>query len=153
LSTCSRLPVSQPDRETLDKLGPWSSAATTGYEAQYLAGFDAPRYDVEVEQGFGAAQQDMASVIEGDCRSDIGGDEQQVSSMQTYDAEVLFGLLLLPLWVATYVLGGAVFDVYLNANTGKVIRERPYSWVKITAAVIAALLVIGTVVLVYPSNR
>ncbi len=145
--------VNQPDRETLDKLGPWSSATATGYEAQYLAGFDTPRYDVEAEQGFGAARQYMASVIEGDCRSDIGGDEQQVSSMQTYDTDVLFRLLLLPLWVATYVLGGAVFDVYVNANTGKVIGERPYSWVKITAAVIAALLVTATLVFVYQSNR
>jgi len=32
--------------------------------------------------------------------------------------------------------------VYVNANTGEVIGERPYACVKITAAVVAALVVI-----------
>ena len=79
------------------------------------------------------------TVIERDCRDDIGGDEQRVSTMETQDQDVLFRLLLMPLWVATYVAAGTVFHVYVNANTGKVIGERPYSAVKIALAVAAVL--------------
>ena len=145
--------VTTPDADQLEKLGPWSSENATGYQSEYLAGFDAPRYSVEASSGFAAAKQEMAQVIEQDCRSDIGGDEQQVSSMTTDDQDVLFRLLLLPLWLATYLFGGTLYHVYVNANTGKVIGERPYSWVKITAAVLAVLTLVVAGFVLYQGQR
>ena len=141
--------VSEPDAELLEKLGPWSTAAATGYQSEYLAGFDSPRYHIDADAGFESARQEMASVIQGDCRDDIGGDEQRVEQMSTQDQDVLFRLVLLPLWIATYLSGGKAFDVYVNANTGEVIGERPYSAVKITAAVLAALAAVTAAYLVY----
>jgi predicted RNA-binding Zn-ribbon protein involved in translation (DUF1610 family) len=141
--------VTVPDRETLDDLGPWSTAGATGYESEYLAGYDVPRYSVMADAGFTDAKQEMAQVIEDDCRADIGGDEQRVEAMTTYDADLLFRLLLLPLWFATYVFAGATYHVYVNANTGKVIGERPYSKVKIALATLAALIVAAVGVYLY----
>lgn len=145
--------VTVPDAHTLEKLGPWSAAEATGYESGYLAGFETPRYDVDAAHGFVQAQQEMAQIIESDCRADIGGDEQRVTSLQTADQDVLFRLLLLPLWLATYLFSGRTFHVYVNANTGKVIGERPYSWIKITAAALAALILIGAAVAIYLASR
>jgi uncharacterized protein YbaR (Trm112 family) len=141
--------VSTPDADLLEKLGPWSTDAATDYRSEYLAGFDSPRYDVDADAGFASAKQDMASVIEGDCRADIGGDEQRVQQMSTQDLDVLFRLLLLPLWIATYLSGGKTFHVYVNANTGEVVGERPYSAVKIVAAVVTVLLALTAAYLVY----
>jgi DNA-directed RNA polymerase subunit RPC12/RpoP len=141
--------VSTPDADLLEKLGPWSTAAATGYRSEYLAGFDSPRYDIDADAGFASARQDMAAVIEDDCRSDIGGDEQRVDELSTQDQDVLFRLLLLPLWIATYIAGGKTFDVYVNANTGEVIGERPYSAYKIIAAVAGALAAIAAAYLIY----
>jgi len=141
--------VSTPDADLLEKLGPWSTAAATGYQSEYLAGFDSPRYDIDADAGFASAKQDMASVIQDDCRADIGGDEQRVDEMDTADQDVLFRLLLLPLWIATYIAGGKTFDVYVNANTGEVIGERPYSAVKIIAAVMAAIAAIAAIAAAY----
>jgi DNA-directed RNA polymerase subunit RPC12/RpoP len=145
--------VSTPDADLLEKLGPWSTAAATGYRPEYLAGFDSPRYDVDADAGFASAKQDMASIIEDDCRADIGGDEQRVSQMSINDQDVLFRLLLLPLWIATYVAGGKTFDVFVNANTGEVIGERPYSAFKIVAAVVAVLAAITAGYLIYNATR
>jgi hypothetical protein len=145
--------VTHPDAETLEKLGPWSVAEATGYQSEYLAGFDAPRYDVDAAGGWVTAKQEMAAVIEGDCRHDIGGDEQRVSTVQTYDQDVMFRLLLLPLWIATYLFAGKTYQVYVNANTGKVIGDRPYSWIKITAAVLAVLAAIGLAFFLYKTNQ
>ena len=144
--------VSTPDADLLEKLGPWSTAEATGYQSEYLAGFDSPRYDIDADAGFAAARQVMASVIQDDCRADIGGDEQRVDQMSTTDQDVLFRLLLLPLWIATYIAGGKTFDVFVNANTGEVIGERPYSAVKIIAAVVAALAAVTVAVLLYNAN-
>ena len=144
--------VSIPDADLLEKLGPWSTAAATGYQSEYLAGFDSPRYDIDAGAGFAAAKKDMTSVIQGDCCADIGGDEQRVEEMDTDDQDVLFRLLLLPLWIATYIAGGKTFDVFVNANTGEVIGERPYSTVKILAAVVAALAAITAAYVLYNAN-
>jgi len=141
--------VSAPDADLLEKLGPWSTAAATGYQAEYLAGFDSPRYDIDADAGFASAKQDMAAVIQDDCRADIGGDEQRVDQLSTTDQDVLFRLLLLPLWIATYITGGKTFHVYVNANTGEVIGERPFSAVKIIAAVLSALAAITAAYLLY----
>lgn len=139
--------VTAPDADTLEKLGPWSTDAATSYEPRFLAGFETPRYDVTADAGFADAKRQMAEQIEKDCRDDIGGDEQRVSTMTTYDADVLFRLLLMPLWIASYVFAGKTYDVYVNANTGEVIGERPYSWVKITllVALVVAAVVVGVV--------
>ncbi len=140
--------VRAPAGELLGSLGPWSTSTATAYQPELLAGFDAPRYDVDAAQGFVIARREMARVIERDCRQDIGGDEQRLSAMETRDQDVLFRLILMPLWVATYVAAGTVFHVHVNANTGKVIGERPYSPVKIALAVAAVLTVALTAYLV-----
>ena len=145
--------ITRPDPETLEKLGPWSTAGATGYESEFLAGFDVPRYTVMADAGFGYAKREMQQVIEGDCRADIGGDEQRVHSMTTYDSDLLFRLLLLPLWFATYVFAGQTYAVYVNANTGKVIGDRPWSRVKIAFATAAALFVACVLVYLYQRSH
>jgi LSD1 subclass zinc finger protein len=146
--------VQWPDPEVLRKLGPWSTADATGYEPQFLSGFDTPRYTVPAEAGFAVARREMAQQIEQDCRHDIGGDEQQVLSMQTTDSDVLFRLLLMPVWLATYRYSGKDYHVHVNANTGEVIGERPYSAAKIAFLVLViAAVVAGIVVLVQTSQH
>ena len=88
----------------------------------------------------------MAPVIEGDCRSDIGGDEQRVSAVDTTYSDVSYKLILLPVWIAAYLHAGRSYQVLVNARTGEVIGERPYSAAKIAAAVFAALVLVAMVV-------
>jgi DNA-directed RNA polymerase subunit RPC12/RpoP len=130
----------------LDKLTPWPLEEARPYQAEYLAGFQTVRYDVEPEQGLETAKQRMAEVIEGDCRADIGGDEQRVTSVDTRYDDVTYKLVLLPVWFLTYLHAGRSWQVMVNARTGEVIGERPYSAAKITAAVVLALAVIAAVV-------
>ena len=52
--------------------------------------------------------------------------------------------LQLPLWFASYVTGGVSYGIVINANTGEVVGDRPYSKVKI-ALVVLAVLVLATV--------
>ena len=81
-------------------------------------------------------------------RDDIGGDEQHVSSVQTGYRAVTYKLVLLPVWLAAYVYAGRTFEVAINARTGEVLGERPWSVAKIVAAVLAVLLVVLAVALV-----
>ena len=132
----------------LDKLNPWPLDQAVPYQQEYLAGFRTLRYDVEPEAGLETAKQVMDAVIEEDCREDIGGDEQRVHEVATSYYATTFKLLLLPVWFLTYLHAGKPLQVMVNARTGEVIGERPYSAAKICAAVAAVLAVIGVVVAV-----
>ena len=145
--------ASVPAADDLRELGPWSVDQATTFDPGYLAGVDVPRYDLDPAVGWDDAARQMAEVIEQDCRADIGGDEQRLDAMQTDDRDVLFRLLLLPLWFASYVTGGVDYRVFINANTGEVVGDRPYSRVKIALAVLAVLVLASVAFLLYAGQR
>ena len=124
---------------TLHKLEPWTLEKAAPFRQDYLSGFQALRYDVQPENGLESAKDRMRPIIESDCRADIGGDVQRLTSVSTAYSDVTFKLMLLPLWVAAYLYAGKPYTVYVNAFTGHVVGERPYSIPKIVAAVVAAI--------------
>jgi hypothetical protein len=139
--------------ERITALSPWSLDGAKAYQPDYLAGYQTLRYDVQPDQGLEQAKQQMRSVIQDDCRSDIGGDEQQVHSMDTRYSDLMFKLMLLPVWVAAYLYGGKTYQVFVNAYTGQVVGERPYSVPKIVATVVAGLLVLLAAFLIWQHTR
>ncbi len=139
--------------ERLADLSPWLLENAVAYQPEYLSGYQTLRYDVEPDEGLEEAKQQMRSVIREDCRADIGGDEQQVHSMDTRYGDLMFKLMLLPVWLAAYLYAGKSWQVYVNAHTGQVVGERPYSVVKIAFAVLAALVVVGVVVALVVLNQ
>lgn len=130
----------------VEKLTPWPLKEAVAFTPDYLAGHRTLRYDVEPEQGLKVAQAQMGKQIQADVRKDIGGHEQQITSVSTRYRDLTTKLVLLPVWLAAYVYAGRTFEVAINARTGEVIGERPYSVAKIVAAVLAALLVVGAIV-------
>ena len=137
----------QLNQKKLDKMGPWRLTDARPFQQEYLTGYSALRYDVQPHEGSEEARQEMRGVIEGDCRSDIGGDEQRVSDMDVTYSQAMFKLILMPLWIATYLHSGKTWQVMVNANTGEVVGDRPYSVLKIVATVLAVAVVVALIVL------
>lgn len=127
-------------------LEPWPLGKCLPFNQQVLAGLSARTYDTPLEQCFAEAKQRIESLLEADVRGRIGGDEQRISSMDVRYSAITFKHLLLPVWLLAYRYHDKVYQVTINAATGEVQGERPYSWIKITLAVLAALLVIGVIV-------
>jgi DNA-directed RNA polymerase subunit RPC12/RpoP len=125
------------------ELDPWDLEQLVPYAPGYLSGFKAQRYQIELESGFESARSIMAGVIEGDVRSDIGGDEQIVHHIDTQHFDVTFKHILLPIWIAAYRFNGKVYQVVVNARTGEVQGERPYSFWKIFGLVLLILALIA----------
>lgn len=124
----------------VDALGPWPLPDAQPYQPQYLAGYYALRYDVEPENGLDEAKSRMSKVIHEDCRRDIGGDTQRVDRVSTNFTNVTFKLMLLPIWVATYMYAGKSWQILINGRTGEIQGQRPWSKVKIALAVLAGLI-------------
>lgn len=139
--------------DQLTKLAPWPLPDAVPFQPGYLAGSHTLRYDTEPEAGLETAKQQMAPAIQADCRHDIGGDEQRVHAVDTTYVNITYKLMLLPVWIALYLYAGRTFQVLINGRTGTVVGQRPYSPVKITAAVVAALLTITVCVLLFMQYR
>lgn len=137
--------TSLPRRFT-DGLKPWNLEALTPYRPDYLAGFRAEGYTVGLADGKEIARTEMAAQIVRDAENDIGGDEQRVLQVNTaYSAET-FKHILLPIWMAAYKYSGKSYRFVVNAQSGKVQGERPWSAWKIVFAVLLAAIAIGVVV-------
>jgi ribosomal protein S27E len=137
------VPATKSVNETrLNALAPWDLPQLCAYDPEYLAGFKAQRYQVELPAGFEKAKTLMEHAITQDIRTDIGGDEQRIDHVATATSNETFRHLLLPVWIGAYRFQGKVFQVVVNARTGEVQGERPYSAVKIALLVIGILMVI-----------
>ncbi len=134
-------------------LEPWDLKALTPYQDNYLSGFLAESYQIDLAGGFDLAKGLMAPIIDSTICADIGGDEQRITSRRVKYFDITFKHILLPIWIGAYRFRDKVFRVLVNARTGEVQGERPYSWIKITLAVLAGLLVVGIIVLIAQAKR
>jgi DNA-directed RNA polymerase subunit RPC12/RpoP len=135
-------------RELAEELEPWDVANLVPYADEYLSGFIAERYQVDLRQGWRRAEERMDEVIRGDVRRDIGGDHQRIHTLDTAHTGVTYKHVLLPMWICSYRYKQKVYRFLVNARTGEVQGQRPWSWVKITLAV---LVVAAVALLVYAS--
>jgi Zn finger protein HypA/HybF involved in hydrogenase expression len=140
-----------PDKLVQD-LEPWDLGALKAFQPAYLAGFATERYTVELRQGFSLAEQRMEPEIRTEIRRDIGGDEQRISSMNVRHDNTTFKHILLPLWISSFRYGDKVYRVVINARTGEVAGERPWSAIKIALAVLLGVALIGTIVYLYANQ-
>jgi ribosomal protein S27E len=136
--------ASLPRRYT-EGLEPWDLSSLQPYRPEFLAGFRAEGYTLDLEQGFGLAREKMDRIIERDVRFDIGGDQQRINDIDTAISDVTFKHILLPVWLAAYKYRGQTYRFVVNGATGRVQGERPWSAWKIAFAVILGALVAGAV--------
>ena len=120
-------------------LEPWPLKECVPFNREMLAGFLARTYEVELDRGFAQARIQMAEAIEDEARRRIGGDVQRIGSINTAYQAITYKHLLLPVWMLAYRYCDKAYQVVVNAGTGEVQGDRPYSWVKITLAVVGAL--------------
>lgn len=135
--------------QLVQDLEPWDLAALEPYQPQFLSGFTAERYTVPLEEGFSLAERRMVPDIRAAIARDIGGDAQQILDFAIAHAHTKFKHLLLPLWISSFRYGEKVFRVVVNARTGEVAGERPWSAAKIAFLVLAILLVATLAFLAY----
>lgn len=128
-----------------EALAPWELGAVTPYRNDFLAGFNSEAYRVDPEEGFEDAREQMARQIRRDVRRDIGGDRQRIHRVDTDIRDVTFKHILLPVWVAAYSYRGTRYQVVINGQTGRVQGGRPWSIIKIAAALLFAAVIIGTI--------
>ena len=131
------------DGDMLISLEPWPLQKCLPFTQEVLAGYFARTYDLELDGGFVHGKERIDQVIDGDVRQRIGGDTQRVHSINSRYDGITYKHVLLPLWLLAYKFHDKTYQVYVNAATGEVQGGRPYSWVKITFAIVCGAAAIG----------
>ncbi|MBK8366817.1 MAG: hypothetical protein IPL10_05195 [Bacteroidetes bacterium] len=129
-----------------NELEPWDLHELTAYNDNYLSGFVTESYQVNLKEGFEKAKDRMQDKIYSTVRADIGGDEQQVTSVNSIYNDITFKHILLPVWLSSYKYKDKVYRFLVNARTGEVQGERPYSAIKIALLVISIVAVVGVII-------
>ncbi|MCB1754717.1 MAG: primosomal protein N' (replication factor Y) - superfamily II helicase [Gammaproteobacteria bacterium] len=124
-------------RQIMDWLQPWDLENLIPYTEAYLSGFNSEIYQVDLDEGFNRARQIMDNAIRSDVARAIGGDQQQIHSVNTQHSETTFKHVLLPLWSAAFRFRGKTYRFVVNGRNGKTRGERPWSFIKISLAVLA----------------
>lgn len=122
---------------------------TTGlkpYDAGYLSGWTVERYALDLAGAARKGHERMMAALERRCHDQIHADVVRSLRMDARFERQTFKHVLLPVWLVGYRYGHRTFQVLINGHTGKVAGEYPKSWVKITLAVLAALLALVLVV-------
>jgi LSD1 subclass zinc finger protein len=140
-----------PDQQMAD-LEPWPLKGLQPFSPQFLSGFLARTYDHGLDRCFASAQARIRGEIERDVRRRIGGDAQRVHSIDTAWPGLTFKHVLLPIWIATYRWKTKPYRVVVNAATGEVQGERPWSGWKIFFFVLTLAAIAGGVALVVAAN-
>ncbi|MFN8707571.1 MAG: hypothetical protein ACK526_06860 [Planctomyces sp.] len=123
-------------RDFMISLEPWPLLKVVPFNQQMLSGFLARTYDLELDHCFGEAKERIDAAIQTEVRQRIGGDVQLVESVNTHCEAITFKHLLLPVWLMAYRFRGKSYQIFINAATGEVQGERPYSPWKIAAAIV-----------------
>lgn len=129
----------------IEQLEPWDLQNLATYDDRFLTGFKAECYSVDLVPGFEQAKIKMAPIIDGTIRQDIGGNEQRIRSKSSEFSQITFKHILLPIWISACRYRGKVFRFLINGRTGELQGDRPWSYLKITSAVFAGVVVLAAI--------
>jgi LSD1 subclass zinc finger protein len=131
--------------DNTEKLEPWDLQNLVPFNPSFLSGYKTESYQIDLKEGFEVAKSKMEEVIRENVLRDIGGVQQRIHFMNTVYNGITFKHILLPLWISAYRYQNKVYRFLINGRTGEVQGERPYSWVKITLAIVAGIAIIALI--------
>ena len=129
-------------RELAAKLGTWDMQALVRYRPEYLAGWRAEEYSVDLEQGWTQALTTIEAEEQRRCSGDVPGDTQRDLRVHNTVQDIRWKHILLPMWVSAYLYGGRTYKFAVNGQTGEVQGESPKSGWKIFFLVCGILVVV-----------
>ncbi len=132
----------------ITNLEPWDLENLAPFDSKYLSGFVTENHQRGLEEGFMVAKTHMEAYIVTLIKQDIGGDEQRIINTQTTYSNITFKNILLPVYLSAYNFKSKLYRFIINARTGEVQGERPWSAAKIALLVAGILAAIAAIILI-----
>jgi hypothetical protein len=129
--------------ELLRKIEPFpTTAELKPYQPGYLSGWVVEQYQIDLIAAAQHSRELMDAKLYQMCASEVPGDTHRNLHVDSDYSGQTFKHVLVPVWVLAYNYGSSTYQVVVNGYTGAMAGKHPLSWIKITFAVLAVLLVI-----------
>ena len=140
--------------DELEAVEPFDLRAIRRYSPAMISGWISEEPSIPQQQCFQMAHQESMDYVSGSLASFMPGDKHSDLSHQTQLSNEHIELVLLPLWVfsARYHPEKPPVRICVNGQTGEVGGKIPYSWIKITIAVLFAIAVVAGIVIALTSR-
>jgi DNA-directed RNA polymerase subunit RPC12/RpoP len=135
--------------ELVDRFKTFRTAELVPYQPQYLAGWKAESYVLDLMPAWQKGQDVMGGVQRSRCAGDVPGDTHRSLEVHNSFSRVTFKHVLLPVWIAAYRYGGKPYQFLVNGQTGEVVGKAPYSFWKIFFFVLGIVAVVVVLALVF----
>ncbi|MCC6407581.1 MAG: zinc ribbon domain-containing protein [Planctomycetes bacterium] len=121
------------------KLGAFDTKALVPYRPEYLAGWRAEEYQLDLADAWTLAKERIVATQQSRCSGDVPGDTQRSLRVQNDVRDVRWKHILLPIWSLSYQHASKRYTVLIHGQNGRVEGEAPLSWLKILLLVFAIL--------------
>ena len=128
----SRLLLGRINQFILDELVP--------YEPSFLAGFQAQSFDISLENSWEESRSEMRESTRRVCINQASSSKFRNFSMGVDFEGESWRYILLPVYVASYVYDGRLYQALVNGQSGEISGQRPVNWEKVWLMIAAVLL-------------
>ncbi|MET4729057.1 uncharacterized Zn finger protein (UPF0148 family) [Lysobacter enzymogenes] len=140
--------------DLLQKIGEFPTATDLKpYSPEFVRGWTVERYQVDLRQAAQRGEAQMRERTRAACSAEVPGDTQRNLQVDAKLSRRTFKHVLVPVWLVSYTYGSRSYQVLANGYTGALAGERPYSWVKIFFAALAAALALLVLLAVFGGTR
>jgi Zn finger protein HypA/HybF involved in hydrogenase expression len=115
------------------------------YDPGYLAGWIVEQYQIDLISAATHSRGVMDAKLRSLCAAQVPGDTHRNLHVSADYSGQTFKHVLVPVWLLTYNFGRKNYQVVANGCTGAIAGDRPYSWVKITLAILVALIIAAVI--------
>ena len=126
----------------LGQVSPFPTTNLAPYSPEYVRGWTVERYQVDLREAADLARRQMDVRTQTLCAAEVPGDTQRNLQVDAHYSGRTYKHILVPVWLVSYTYGSRNFQIIANGYTGKIAGEHPHSWIKITLAVLAVLVVL-----------
>ncbi len=120
------------------------------YDSKYALGFSLKKYDVELQEGWTKAKNEINSSIDYSVNQRIGGDTRMNVRWKADFDDITFKHIVLPLWICTTTVNNKTYRTFINGQTGDIEGEYHKSLTKIVFTIIIVISVV--LLLLYKYN-
>lgn len=110
------------------------------YDPGYLAGWQAHKYDVALDEAWELAKAEIRESTRHAARRDTGSPHVRNFRMTIDFADERWRYVLLPVYLSSYRFGERVYQVMVNGQTGRVAGHKPVDWRKVWLVIAAVFL-------------
>lgn len=122
------------------------------YEPGYLAGWVVEQYQIDLVAAAQHSREVMEAKTRDLCAKEVPGDTHRNLEVQADFSGQTFKHVLVPVWLVAYNYGSRTFQIVVNGYTGVIAGKYPLSWIKITLAGLA-LIILVLIVLAASESR